>query len=103
RENREAVLVLEILPGSSRFGQISDLARFLTYMYILSNNKPLIKISQFEVNQNEIGYSNYGIKSAWNVSFLSGYLENNCNNITMIGFKENTKIIIDDVIMLCKN
>jgi membrane-bound serine protease (ClpP class) len=30
RENREAVLVLEILPGSSRFGQISDLARFLT-------------------------------------------------------------------------
>lgn len=73
------------------------------YMYILSNNKPLIKISQFEVNQNEIGFSNYGIKSAWNVSFLSGYLENNCNNITMIGFKENTKIIIDDVIMLCKN
>jgi membrane-bound serine protease (ClpP class) len=30
KENREAVLVLEIPPGSSRFGQTSDLARALT-------------------------------------------------------------------------
>ena len=30
RENREAVLILEIPPGSSRFGQVSDLARRLT-------------------------------------------------------------------------
>jgi len=30
REDREAVMVLEIEPGSSRFGQVSDLARFLT-------------------------------------------------------------------------
>ena len=30
REDREAVLVLEIEPGSSRFGQVSDIARFLT-------------------------------------------------------------------------
>jgi len=30
RDRREAVLVLEIEPGASRFGQVSDLARFLT-------------------------------------------------------------------------
>lgn len=30
REDRDAVLVLEIEPGSSRFGQVSDIARFLT-------------------------------------------------------------------------
>lgn len=30
RDRREAVLVLEIEPGTSRFGQVSDLARFLT-------------------------------------------------------------------------
>ncbi len=30
REDREAILLLEIEPGSSRFGQVSDLARFLT-------------------------------------------------------------------------
>jgi membrane-bound serine protease (ClpP class) len=30
REDREAVLILEIPPGSSRFGQVSDLARRLT-------------------------------------------------------------------------
>ena len=30
RENREALLVLEIEPGSSRFGQVSDVARFQT-------------------------------------------------------------------------
>ena len=30
REDREALLVLEIEPGSSRFGQVSDVARFLT-------------------------------------------------------------------------
>lgn len=30
RDRREAVLILEIEPGSSRFGQVSDLARFLT-------------------------------------------------------------------------
>ena len=30
REDREAVLILEVPPGSSRFGQVSDLARKLT-------------------------------------------------------------------------
>ena len=30
RDRREAVLILEIEPSSSRFGQVSDLARFLT-------------------------------------------------------------------------
>ena len=30
REDRDAVLVLELTPGSSRFGQVSDLAKFLT-------------------------------------------------------------------------
>lgn len=30
REDRDAILLLEIQPGSSRFGQVSDLARFLT-------------------------------------------------------------------------
>lgn len=30
RENRDAILVLEIQPGTSRFGQVSDVARLLT-------------------------------------------------------------------------
>lgn len=35
REDRDAVLVLEIEPGSSRFGQVSDVARFLTSAQII--------------------------------------------------------------------
>ena len=30
REDREAILVLELTPGSSRYGQVRDLAQFLS-------------------------------------------------------------------------
>ena len=74
------------------------------YMYILSNNKPLTKITHFDLMQNNIKLDDgYETNSKWKISFLSGYLENECSKISIIGFKENKKIIIDEHITICKN
>ena len=36
-------------------------------------------------------------------TFLIGYLEEECNNISIMGFVGDKKIIIDDKVTLCKN
>ena len=69
------------------------------YMYIFSNDKPLTKISQFR----EIQVDTNQIYSEWKTRFLVGYLEEECNNISIMGFVENKKIIINDKVTLCKN
>jgi len=69
------------------------------YMYIFSNDKPLTKISQFR----DIHVDTNQIYSEWETRFLVGYLEEECNNISIMGFVENKKIIINDKVTLCKN
>lgn len=72
------------------------------YLFIIANDKPLTKISQFGTNNNK-KTDNHPIGSTWNISFLSGYLEEECNKITVIGFKDTKKVIIDSNIIICKD
>jgi len=69
------------------------------YMYIFSNDKPLTKISQFR----EIQVDTNQISSEWKTYFLVEYLEEECNNISIMGFIEDKKIIVNDRVILCKN
>jgi len=69
------------------------------YMYIFSNDKPLTKISQFR----EIQVDTNQIYSEWKTYFLVEYLEEECNNISIMGFVEDKKIIVNDKVTLCKN
>ena len=46
---------------------------------------------------------NAALNSGWTVSFLSGYLEENCQLITLVGIKDDKKIVFENEIELCKN
>ena len=43
------------------------------------------------------------LNSGWTISFLSGYLEENCQLITLVGIKDDKKIGFENEIELCKN
>ena len=69
------------------------------YMYIFSNDKALTKISHFKEIQDDTNQ----IYSEWETHFLVEYLQEECNDISIVGFVEDRKIIIDDKVILCKN
>ena len=46
---------------------------------------------------------NAALNSGWTVSFLSGYLEEDCQLITLVGIKDDKKILFENEIELCKN
>ena len=72
------------------------------YLYIISNNEPLLKISNFGKGTNDIETDEKNNDSFWEITFLSGYLKNDCSNLTMVGFKDYEKIIVSDEILVCK-
>ena len=46
---------------------------------------------------------NAALNSGWSISFLSGYLEENCQLITLVGIKDDKRIGFVNEIELCKN
>jgi len=41
--------------------------------------------------------------SGWEIFFMSGYLENNCQLISIVGLKDNKNIKLNQEIELCKS
>ena len=77
----------------------------LDSIYLIVNDEPFLKYDQF-YPRNDIS-ENLGIdaelNSGWSISFLSGYLEENCQLITLVGTKDDQKIGFKNEIELCKN
>ena len=77
----------------------------LDSIYLIVNDEPFLKYDQF-YPRNDIS-ENLGIdtelNSGWSISFLSGYLESNCQLITLVGLKDDKKIGFENEIELCKN
>jgi hypothetical protein len=77
----------------------------LDSIYLIVNDEPFLKYDHF-YPRNDIS-ENLGIgaelNSGWSISFLSGYLEENCQLITLVGIKDDKKIGFENKIELCKN
>ena len=77
----------------------------LDSIYLIVNDEPFLKYDHFyprnDISQN-LGM-NAALNSGWTVSFLSGYLEENCQLITLVGIKDDKKIGFENEIELCKN
>ena len=77
----------------------------LDSVFLLLDNKPFIKFDDFQPRKNvtenfDKNVENY---SEWKIFFMSGYLENNCQLISIAGFKDNKNIKLNQEIELCKN
>lgn len=77
----------------------------LDSVFLLVDNKPFIKFDNFQPRKDVL--ENFGknaeIYSEWKIFFMSGYLENNCQLISIVGFKDNKNIKLNQEIELCKN
>ena len=77
----------------------------LDSIYLIVNDEPLLKFDEF-YPRNDIA-KNLGIdmdlNSGWSISFLSGYLEETCQLVTLVGLKDDKKIELKNQIELCKN
>ena len=77
----------------------------LDSIYLIVNDEPFLKYDNFyprnDISQN-LGM-NAALNSGWTVSFLSGYLEEDCQLITLVGTKDDKKILFENEIELCKN
>ena len=77
----------------------------LDSIYLIVNDAPFLKYDHF-YPRNDIS-ENLGmgaaLNSGWSISFLSGYLEENCQLITLVGIKDDKKIGFENEIELCKN
>ena len=77
----------------------------LDSIYLIVNDEPFLKYDHFyprnDVSEN-LGMD-VALNSGWTISFLSGYLEENCQLITLVGIKDDKKIGFENEIELCKN
>ena len=72
---------------------------------MLVDDKPFIKFDDFQPRKNVIENFDKNVESysEWKIFFMSGYLENNCQLISIAGFKDNKNIKLNQEIELCKN
>jgi hypothetical protein len=79
--------------------------KHLDSIYLIVNDEPFLKYDHFyprnDVSEN-LGMD-VALNSGWTISFLSGYLEENCQLITLVGIKDDKKIGFENEIELCKN
>ena len=77
----------------------------LDSIYLIVDDAPFLKYDHF-YPRNDISENlgvNAALNSGWSISFLSGYLEENCQLITLVGIKDDKKIGFANEIELCKN
>jgi len=72
----------------------------LDHVYLLINDEPLFefKHSNFDVYK----YETIDGIDEWSISFFSGYLQNDCSKIKIVGIQNDEKINFNDKIELCK-
>jgi hypothetical protein len=74
-------------------------------IYLLVDGKPLLKYDDFKPRKdikNNLG-EGADLNSGWKISFLSGYLQDGCHKIQIVGLIGEDKVMLDQEIQVCKN
>ena len=76
----------------------------LDNLYLLLDGEPFLKYDDFLTRTNIVEKNNLSslIKPGWKISFLSGYLENGCYEISLGSLKEKQIINFEQKIEICK-
>ena len=73
--------------------------------FLLVDDKPFIKFDNFQprkdILENFDGKAD--LHSGWEIFFMSGYLENDCQSISIAGFNNDKNITLNQEIEICKN
>ena len=77
----------------------------LDSVFLLVDDKPFIKFDDFQPRKDVLENfdKNAQIDSGWEIFFMSGYLKNDCQLISIVGFKDDKNIKLNQEIELCKN
>jgi len=77
----------------------------LDSIYLIINGEPFLKYEYF-YPRSDISKKlaiDKNTNQGWTISFLSGYLNDGCQKITLVGVKDDRKIEFKNEIQLCKN
>ena len=77
----------------------------LDSIYLIVNGEPFLKYEYF-YPRSDISKKlaiDKNTNQGWTISFLSGYLNDGCQKITLVGVKDDRKIEFKNEIQLCKN
>ena len=77
-----------------------DKGEMLDSVYLLVDSKPFLKYSEFYSNIQTEEISSL-VKSGIKISFLSGYLEKGCHEISLIGVKDKQLFSTNKIYQLC--
>ena len=82
---------------------ISPTNKQLDSIYLLIDDRPLIRVEHFEQVENISNrYNNSELKAGWSIFLMSGYLDYGCHEFSVVGFKDDLKITLNNKIQICK-
>ena len=100
-ENSKILLEDEVLVIEG--WMISPKQKQLDSIYLLIDDTPLTKVNYFKQVENiSEKYNNSELKAGWNIFLMAGYLDYGCHDLSVVGFKDDLKITLNNKIQICK-
>lgn len=69
-------------------------------LYIIIDDKPILKIDDYNIETTV--QENNSVFSSWSTYIMSGYLENGCHSINLVGITEKEKIYSSNQVSICR-
>ena len=82
-------------------GQLTtDQNSIVEELYIIIDDKPILKIDDYNIETTV--QENNSVFSSWSTYIMSGYLENGCHSINLVGITEKEKIYSSNQVSICR-
>ena len=70
-------------------------------LFILLDDTPILKIDDYNIET--IVQDDNTLLLSWSIYFMSGYIENGCHSINLVGITENEKIYNNEDVIICRS
>jgi len=72
-------------------------------IFLIVDDRPFLKYNDFQprLDIKDTFGKNTDINSGWSISFLSGYIEEGCHRLSVIGIKNGSKFTFDQELQIC--
>ena len=79
---------------------IADQDSTVEEMFMLIDNKPMLKINDYNIQTTT--QKDGSLLISWSIQIMSGYIESGCHSVNLVGITEGEKIYSKDNISICR-
>ena len=69
-------------------------------MFMLIDNKPMLKINDYNIQTTT--QKDGSLLISWSIQIMSGYIESGCHSVNLVGITDGEKIYSRDDISICR-